>query len=160
MKIYPYLSYHREVNETDVNYACSWQKVWYSSDSLNGNGCSLLIFIRSILQFQWSAEIFFSTVECDHRENGEGKGQFWGNSYFWIEVFLRDGTLEKLWWGSGGGRSFQKKIFAQGKIKWKKIQARQLKLKKYWCYGLKKIHIRNLITTKNSCGSKILLPPP
>ena len=28
------------------------------------------------------------------------------------------------------------------------------------CYGLKKIHTRNLITKKNSCGSKIPLPPP
>ena len=59
--------------------------------------------------------------------------------------------------GGGGGRS-TKKIFAQGKIKWKKIQARQLILKKYSCHGLKKVHTRNLITTKNSCGSKI--PPP
>ena len=32
--------------------------------------------------------------------------------------------------------------------------------KKYSCYGLKKIHTRNLITKKNSCGSKIPLPPP
>ena len=30
--------------------------------------------------------------------------------------------------------------------------------KKFSCYGLKKIHTRNLI--KNSCGSKISLPPP
>ena len=51
MKIYPYLSYRREINETDVNYTCNWQKVWYSSDSLNGNGCSLLIFIRSTIPF-------------------------------------------------------------------------------------------------------------
>ena len=51
MKIYPYLSYRREINETDVNYTCNWQKVWDSSDSLNGNGCSLLIFIRSTIPF-------------------------------------------------------------------------------------------------------------
>ena len=31
--------------------------------------------------------------------------------------------------------------------------------KKYSCYGLKKIHTRNLITKKHSCGSKILFPP-
>ena len=30
--------------------------------------------------------------------------------------------------------------------------------KKYSCYGLKKIHTRNLITKKNSCRLKI--PPP
>ena len=33
-----------------------------------------------------------------------------------------------------------------------------IKPKKYSCYGLKKIHTRNLITKKNSCGSKS--PPP
>ena len=32
--------------------------------------------------------------------------------------------------------------------------------KKYSCYGLKKIYTRNLITKKNSCGSKIPLPHP
>ena len=31
--------------------------------------------------------------------------------------------------GGGGGRAKYKKIFAQGKIKWKKIQTRQLTLK-------------------------------
>ena len=49
MKIYPYLSYRREINETDVNYTCNLQKVWDSSDSLNGNSCSLFIFIRSTI---------------------------------------------------------------------------------------------------------------
>ena len=28
------------------------------------------------------------------------------------------------------------------------------------CYGLKKIYTRNLVTKKNSCGSKIPLPSP
>ena len=42
MKIYPYLSSRSEINETDVNYTCNWQKVWDSSDSLNGNGCSVI----------------------------------------------------------------------------------------------------------------------
>ena len=37
--------------------------------------------------------------------------------------------------GRGAGRS-TKKIFAQGKIKFKKIHPRQLILKKYLCYGL------------------------
>ena len=31
--------------------------------------------------------------------------------------------------------------------------------KKYSCFGLKEIRTRNLITKKNSCGSKIPLPP-
>ena len=47
MKIYPYLSYHCEINETDVNNTCNLQKVCDSSELLNGNSCSLLIFIRS-----------------------------------------------------------------------------------------------------------------
>ena len=32
----------------------------------------------------------FNTMECDHRQKGEGKGQFCGISYFWIEVFLKE----------------------------------------------------------------------
>ena len=45
-------------------------------------------------------------------------------SYFW------DGPLENLWGGGGGRRAkYNKKIFAQGKIKRKKIHARQLTLK-------------------------------
>ena len=39
---------------------------------------------------------------------------------------IRDGPLENLW---GGGGEVKKKIFAQGKIKLKKIHARQLNLK-------------------------------
>ena len=77
MKIYPYLSDRRGINETDVKYVetCNLQKVWDSSDSLNGNSCLLyLIFIPRDLQFQWSAEIFFNTMECDHRGKGKGKG--------------------------------------------------------------------------------------
>ena len=61
--------------------------------------------------------------------------------------------------GEGGGRS-TKKIFAQGKIKWKKIHARQLILKKYSCYGLKKIHTRNLITKKFLRLENSPPPPP
>ena len=49
MKIYPYQSYRREIIETEVNYTCNWQKVWDSSDSLNGNSCSLLFFIWSTI---------------------------------------------------------------------------------------------------------------
>ena len=40
---------------------------------------------------------------------------------------LRDGPLKNLW--GGGGRAKYKKIFAQGKIEWKKIHAPQLTLK-------------------------------
>ena len=59
--------------------------------------------------------------------------------------------------GRRGGRS-TKKIFAQGKIKWKKNSCTPINPKKYSCYGLKKIHTRNLITKNNSCGSKIPHP--
>ena len=54
MKIYPYLSSCRGINETDVTYVetCNLQKVWDSFDSLNGNNClPYLIFIPHDLQF-------------------------------------------------------------------------------------------------------------
>ena len=41
----------------------------------------------------------------------------------------------------------------------KKNSCTPINPKKYSCYGVKKIHTRNLITKKNSCGSKIPLPP-
>ena len=41
----------------------------------------------------------------------------------------------------------------------KKNSCTPINPKKYSCCGLKKIHTRNLITKKNSCGSKIPLPP-
>ena len=44
----------------------------------------------------------------------------------WISPSLRDGPLENL---RGVGGEVQKQIFAQGKIKWKKIHACQLTLK-------------------------------
>ena len=88
MKIYPYQSYRREINETDVNYTCNWQKVWDSSDSLNGNGCSLLISIRSTIPV--ISGDFLTRWNAITVRKGRGKGQFWGNSYFWIEVFLKE----------------------------------------------------------------------
>ena len=57
------------------------------------------------------------------------------------------------------GRAEYQKIFAQGKLKWKKILARQLILKKYSCYGLKNIHTRNLITKKKFLRLEKLPPP-
>ena len=91
-----------------------------------------------------------------------------------VPVIRSPGCLTKLWyehirklrWRHRAtfihckGRRSTKKIFAQGKTKWKKIHAHQLILKKYSCYGLKKILTSSLITKKNSCGSKIPLPPP
>ena len=43
-------------------------------------------------------------------------------------IYIKDGPFENLW--GGRGRT-TKKIFAQGNIKWKKIHARQLALKKF-----------------------------
>ena len=41
----------------------------------------------------------------------------------------------------------------------KKNSCMPINPKKYSCYGLKKIHTRTLITKKNSCSTKIPLPP-
>ena len=87
--IYPYLSYRREINETDVNYTLNLQKVWDSSDSLNGNSCSLLIFIRSGYKWMISRD-FLTRWNAINVRKGREKGQFWGISYFWIEVFLKE----------------------------------------------------------------------
>ena len=88
MKIYPYLSSRSEINETDVNYTCNWQEVWDSSDSLNGNGCSLFIFIRSTIPV--ISGDFLTWWNVITMRKGREKGQFWGNSYFWIEFFFKD----------------------------------------------------------------------
>ena len=58
----------------------------------------------------------------------------------------------------GGGRSTKKKS-RKGKLN-EKNSCTPINPKKYSCCGLKKIHTRNLITKKSSCGSKIPLPPP
>ena len=59
--------------------------------------------------------------------------------------------------GAGGGK-YKKNIRARENYV-KKNSCTPINPKKYSCYGLKKIHTRNLITKKNSCGSKIPLPP-
>ena len=69
---------------------------------------------------------------------------------------LRDGPLENLWGEGAGG--IQKKYSRKGKLNEKKNSGTPINPKKYSCHGLKKIHRRNMITKKNSCGSKI--PPP
>ena len=61
-------------------------------------------------------------------------------------------TIRKLM----GARSSQKNS-RKGKLN-EKNSCTPINPKKYSRYGLKKIHTRNLITKKNSCGSKI--PPP
>ena len=70
---------------------------------------------------------------------------------------IRDAPWENLWGGGG----------VVGLAKYKtNIRAREnnsctpINPKKYSCYDLKKIHTSNLMTKKNSCGSKIPHPPP
>ena len=80
------------------------------------------------------------------------------NSYDvnWRSGQVRDGPLENLW---GGGRAkYKKKNSRKGKLN-EKNSCTPINPKKYSCYGLKKIHTRNLLTKKNSCGSRIPLPP-
>ena len=79
------------------------------------------------------------------------------NYYRRKTVWSKERTIRKLM-GGGGGRAKYNKILAQGKIKWKKL-CMPINPQKYSCYGLKKIHTRNLITKKNSCGWKIPQKP-
>ena len=59
----------------------------------------------------------------------------------------------------GGAGEVQKKIRARDN-EMKKNSCTPINPKKYSCNGLNKIHAKNLITKKNSCSSKIPLPPP
>ena len=71
-------------------------------------------------------------------------------------------TIRKVMGRSGaGGRAgeVQKNYLRKGKLNEKKL-CTSIDPKKYSCFGLKEIRTRNLITKKNSCGSKIPLPPP
>ena len=63
-------------------------------------------------------------------------------------------TIRKLM----GGGEVQKKYSRKGKFN-EKNSCTPIYPKKYSCHGLKKIQTRNLITKKNSCGSKIPLLP-
>ena len=78
---------------------------------------------------------------------------YWANYH----VLIRDGPLGNIW-GGGGAGEVQKKIRAKENLI-KKNSCTPINRKKYSCKGLKKIHTRSLITKKNSCGSKIPLPP-
>ena len=78
---------------------------------------------------------------------------------------LRDGPLEKLWWkegaGEGGGDATKyKKIFAQGKIEWKKIHARQLTLKNIHAKAQKKKKTYKESNNENKFMRLENFPPP
>ena len=77
-----------------------------------------------------------------------------------ITVFVeyhKGWTIRKLM-GGGGGGEVPKKYSRKAKLN-EKNACTPINPKKYSCYGLKNIHTRNLITKKNSCGSKIPHPP-
>ena len=63
-------------------------------------------------------------------------------------------VVQKCEWGGGS----TKKNSRKGKLN-EKNSCTPINPKIYSCYGLKKIDTRNLITKKNSCGSKIPHPP-
>ena len=68
MKIYSYLSYRREINETDEIYPCNFQKVCRDSpDSLNGGSYSTISMISGFFTHNRNA----ITVG-----KGRGKGKF------------------------------------------------------------------------------------
>ena len=70
---------------------------------------------------------------------------------------MREGPLENLM--GGRGRSTKKKYSRKGKLNEKKL-CTSINAKKYSCYGLKKIHARNLITKKIPAARKFPPPPP
>ena len=90
MKIYPYLSYRREINETDVNYTYNLQKVWYSSASLNGLAAQINLYSIYNSNDQRRSVPRWNAITV---RKWRGKGQFWGISYFWIKVLLNKEVL-------------------------------------------------------------------
>ena len=76
---------------------------------------------------------------------------------FFSPPTIKGRTIRKLIGGQVGAK--YKKILAQGKIKWKKNHARQLLLKNIHALA-KKNSYKEFDNEKNSCGSKISLPPP
>ena len=111
--------------------------------------------VPKILELKSSSEQIFSEnwrwVPLINRVPGHGQGIPLRNRR------VREGPLENLW-GGGVAGEVQKKYSRKGKLN-EKNSCTPINPKKYSCYGLKKIHTRNLITKKNSCSSKIPLPP-
>ena len=73
------------------------------------------------------------------------------------DAHLRDGPLQNLW--REGRAKYQKKYLRKGKLN-EKNSCTPINPKKYLCYGLKKIHTRNLITKKIPAARKFPSPPP
>ena len=70
-------------------------------------------------------------------------------------VRVRDGPLENLW--RGGAGEVPKKYSRKGKLN-EKNSSTPINPKKYSCYGLKKIHTRNLIAKKIPAARKFPSP--
>ena len=74
-----------------------------------------------------------------------------------VETFVT-GPLEKLW-GGVGVVEVQKKNARKGKLN-EKNSYTPINPEKYSCYGLKKIHTRNMITKKKFLRLENSPPPP
>ena len=88
------------------------------------------------------------------------------NLYLWktlgVGTILDQMTTNFLTFHYGGrGGEVQKIYSRKGKLN-EKNSCTPINPEQYSCYGLKKIHTRNLITKKSSCGWKIphITPPP
>ena len=75
-----------------------------------------------------------------------------------VETFVT-GPLEKLWGGGVGAVEVQKKNARKGKLN-EKNSCTPINPEKYSCYGLKKIHTRNMITKKKFLRPENSPPPP
>ena len=100
----------------------------------------LLTPFLDCLQLPWFTHFFKLSVD---RPNTTHKGR----------------TISKVMGGGGRGRSAKKKIFAQGKIKWKKIHGRQLTLKIFMLWP-KKHSYKEFGNEKKSLRLENSPPPP
>ena len=73
-----------------------------------------------------------------------------------VNTETKERTIRKLWGVGGWGAKYKKIYSRKGNLN-EKNSCSSINPKKYSCYGLNKIHTRNLITKKNS--SKIPHPP-
>ena len=76
---------------------------------------------------------------------------------------VRDGAQIAIYGPGGGGvgGAKYKKIFAQGKIKWKKNSCTPINPKKYSCHGLKKKNsYKEFDNEKIPAARKFPTPPP
>ena len=101
MKIYRYLSDHREIIETDVKYVetCNLQKVWDSCDSLNGDSCFNLLFRAgcSCLYTIINLNSIYVYSPNDQRSFFEGTGSRFSACLLIKMMFFCRNILYRLW---------------------------------------------------------------